>query len=46
MRIAGVLQLLGIVSVSAGAFLIGPAIGFIVAGVGIVLLGIALEGDR
>lgn len=45
-RIASVVQVLGVVSVAVGAFLIGPAVGFIVAGVGVVLLGVALEGDR
>ncbi len=45
-RIASVVQILGVVSVAVGALLIGPAVGFIVAGVGIVLLGVALEGDR
>ena len=45
-RIASVVQIAGVVSVAIGAFLVGPAVGFIVAGVGIVLLGVALEGDR
>lgn len=46
MRLASVVQIAGVVSVAVGAFLFGPAVGFIVAGIGAVLLGIALEGER
>jgi len=46
MRLASVVQILGLVCISVGAFLFGPAVGFIVAGVAAVALGVALEGDR
>jgi hypothetical protein len=46
MRIASVMQVLGVVCVAVGAFLIGPAVGFIVAGVCAVVFGVALESDR
>jgi hypothetical protein len=46
MRLPSVVQILGLVSVCVGAFLFGPAVGFVVAGVAAVVLGVALEGDR
>ncbi|MGA0916684.1 MAG: hypothetical protein ACO36F_09125 [Ilumatobacteraceae bacterium] len=46
MRFASVVQVLGVVSVAVGAFLIAPSVGFIAAGIGAVLLGVALEGGR
>lgn len=45
-RAAAVVQILGLVAISAGAFLLSPPLGFIVTGVGLVILGVALEGDR
>jgi len=38
-----VLQVVGLVAVAVGCFLIAPAIGFIAVGVGTVLLGVAME---
>lgn len=46
MRVATVLQVSGVVSVSVGAFLFSVVAGFVVAGVCAVLLGLALEADR
>ena len=46
MRLPRVVQIVGLVSISVGAFFLGPAVGFIVAGVAAVVLGVALEGDR
>ena len=46
MRLASVVQILGVLSVAVGAFLFGPAVGFIVAGIAAILVGVALEGER
>jgi ammonia channel protein AmtB len=43
MRVATVVQLLGLIAVTAGAALIAPWLGLIVGGVLAVLAGIALE---
>jgi hypothetical protein len=45
-RLASVVQILGVLSVAVGAFLFGPAVGFIVAGIAAILVGVALEGER
>lgn len=45
-RVAAAVQILGLVAISVGAFLLSPALGFIVTGVGLVILGVALEDDR
>lgn len=45
-RHASLVQVVGVVAVAAGAWLLLPAAGVIVAGVGAVLFGVALErGD-
>lgn len=41
--LAAVLQLLGVAAVTAGAALIAPAVGFIVGGICLTVLGLALE---
>jgi len=43
MKPATVIQVLGVVAVAAGAGLVFPAAGVIVAGLGAVLFGIAME---
>ncbi|HEY7823782.1 MAG TPA: hypothetical protein VIG24_13150 [Acidimicrobiia bacterium] len=41
--LAAILQLTGVAAVTTGAALIAPAVGFIVGGVLLVLLGLAFE---
>lgn len=41
--LAAILQLIGVAAVTTGAALISPAVGFIVGGVLLVLLGLAFE---
>lgn len=43
MKPAAVIQVLGVVAVAAGAWLLVPAVGVMVAGVGAVLFGVAME---
>jgi hypothetical protein len=43
---AAIVQLIGAVSVTAGAALIEPAAGFITGGVFLVLIGIAIERSK
>jgi hypothetical protein len=42
--LSNVLQIAGVVALSAGAFLFSPAAGFVVTGALLVLVGISLEG--
>jgi membrane protein DedA with SNARE-associated domain len=42
--LSNVLQIAGVVALAAGAFLFSPALGFLVSGGLLVLIGISLEG--
>jgi hypothetical protein len=42
--LSNVLQIAGVVALSAGAFLFSPALGLLVTGGLLVLVGISLEG--
>ena len=44
--IAAVLQVLGLVAVTAGAAILAPAAGFIVGGVLLTLIGVALARPK
>lgn len=42
-RLGGLLEFFGVVSVSVGAFLIAPAVGFIVLGILLLLFSLAIS---
>lgn len=44
--VAVMLQVAGVVFVTVAAFMQAPRLGWVVAGVGAVLLGVAVERDR
>jgi hypothetical protein len=44
--LANILQVAGVVSVAVGAFLIWVPAGFIVAGAGLILFGLAAERSK
>jgi len=43
--IAAVLQILGLVVLAVAGFLVGPALGALVVGLGLLVVGLALEGE-
>jgi hypothetical protein len=43
--LAAVLQILGLVALVVAGFLVGPALGALAAGLGLLVVGLALESE-
>jgi hypothetical protein len=43
--LAAVLQILGLVAIAVAGFLVGPALGALAAGLGLLVVGLALESE-